>query len=175
MKITAGPSVPNAATSVDVAASVAISGRARAPLIAPVSQAIGGHANDHANRHDGQAERAYGWLMMALLLLFVVNIFVFASRPAEGNAYAVIVPPHLGQPALMETIAAAGGSLVRESRYPWLAIVSPANASAEAGFASALRRSGALLLLHPALLAGCFTPEPHIANVADRQPSAFLF
>lgn len=137
------------------------------PLVAPEHEA--------ASRRDGQAKRAYSWLMMALLLLFVVNIVVFASRSAEGDSYAVIVPPHLGQPALMETIAAAGGSLVRESRYPWLAIVSPANASAETGFASALRQSGALLLLHPALLAGCFTPAPNATASAGRQPSASLF
>lgn len=104
--------------------------------------------------------RAYRWLMTALLLLFVLNIFIFAARPADGASYAVIVPPHLGQAALMETIAAADGTLVRESRYPWLAIVSPANAAAEPGFGRALRQAGAVLLLHPAVLAGCFTPDP---------------
>lgn len=126
---------------------------------------------DECNAMRAQAAQAYGWLMTALVVLFVVNIFVFASRPAEGSSYAVIVPPHLGQAALMETIAAAGGTLVRESRYPWLAIVSPANASAETGFARALRGAGAVLLMHPALLAGCFTPDPHTGDVATRQPS----
>lgn len=125
--------------------------------------AAAGQSND--------ATRAYGWLITALLLLFVANIFVFATRPAVDGSYAVIVPPHLGQAALMETLAAANGTLVRESRYPWLAIVSPADASTQANFASALRQAGALLLLHPAVLAGCFSPDLHAAGPAGRPAS----
>lgn len=116
-----------------------------------------------------KAGHAYGWLIAAMLVLFVANIFVFASRPAEGSSYAVIVAPHVGEAGLMRTIAAADGLLVRESRYPWLAIVSPAQASSETDFAGALRSAGAVLLLHPAILAGCFTADPHVGRIASLQ------
>lgn len=130
------------------------------------SKQVGGYES-RAMR--AQAAQAYCWLMPALVLVFVINIFVFASRPAEGGSHAVVVPPHLGQAALMETIAAAGGTLVRESRLPWLAIASPATGTAQAEFASALRQAGALLVLHPAVLAGCFSPDFHTADLADRR------
>lgn len=146
------------------------------PLVAPSLNASDRPQSQVTASQHGVSARAYAWLMAMLVVLFVINIFVFASRPAEGGSYAVIVAPHLGQAALMETIATAGGTLVRQSRYSWLAIVSPARGTGQAGFARALRQAGAVLLLHPAMLAGCFTPDPHTENLAARplQPSPFL-
>ncbi|MFN3227279.1 MAG: hypothetical protein ACE360_13645 [Hyphomicrobiales bacterium] len=92
----------------------------------------------------------------AMLTLFLASLAAFASRPAEGASFAVIVPPSLGQAGLMRAVAGADGVLVRQSRYPWLAIVAPRNTQTPSNFRAALRGAGVLLLLHPALLAGCF-------------------
>ncbi|MBO6676641.1 MAG: hypothetical protein JJ908_17595 [Rhizobiales bacterium] len=98
----------------------------------------------------------YRLAICAMLAVFVASLGAVASRPAEGASFAVIVPPSLGQSGLMQVVAAADGVLVRQSRYPWLAVAAPRNAQAPSDFRAALRGAGALFLLHPALLAGCF-------------------
>jgi hypothetical protein len=91
-----------------------------------------------------------------MLAVFVASLAAFASRPAEGASFAVIVPPSVGQAGLMRAVVDADGVLVRQSRYPWLAIAAPRTAQTPSDFRAALRGAGALLLLHPALMAGCF-------------------
>lgn len=143
-----------------------------------ISQDRRGGTRQTADRPAGSTDataRTYRWLMATLALLFALNVVVFAMRPADGASYAVIVLPHLGEASLMETIASADGTLVRQSRYPWLAIARPANAADAPVFSHALRQAGALLLLHPAVLAGCFTPASTSRQAARPIPSPFPF
>jgi hypothetical protein len=102
------------------------------------------------------SRRVYRLAICAMLAVFVASLAAFASRPAEGASFAVIVAPSLGQAGLMRAVAGADGVLVRQSRYPWLAIAAPRNAQSPTNFRADLRGAGALFLLHPALLAGCF-------------------
>ncbi len=97
--------------------------------------------------------------MFAVLGLFALVLFgaaLFAARPATGGALAVIVPPHHGEARLMRAIAAADGTLVRQSRYPWLAVAEPQSGQSVQAFRRALAAGGVVLTLHPAMLAGCF-------------------
>ncbi len=105
----------------------------------------------------------------AMLILFMASLAAFASRPADGASFAVIVPPNAGQSGLIRAVAGADGVLVRQSRYPWLAIAAPRSAQTPSNFRAALRGAGALLLLHPALLAGCF--DQPFSNSNPRQNS----
>ncbi len=99
---------------------------------------------------------AYRLAMAGLCLVFLATLAGFAARPADGSAFAVIVPPHQGEPALLSALGTADGVLVRQSRYPWLAIVAPRTDQPAEAFRAALAKAGVILTLHPALLAGCF-------------------
>ncbi len=98
--------------------------------------------------------------MVSMLSVFVLALAGFASRPAEGGSFAVIVSPQGGERALMQTVSQADGMLVRQSRYPWLAQAVPRSGQTATQFRLALHQAGALMLLHPALLVGCFTVPP---------------
>lgn len=102
----------------------------------------------------------YRLAMVSMLSVFVLSLAGFASRSAEGGTFAVIVSPHGGERALMQTVAHADGMLVQQSRYPWIAHVVPRSGQTATQFRLALYQAGALMLLHPALLAGCFTDPP---------------
>lgn len=99
----------------------------------------------------------YRLVMAAVLGVFVLALASFASRPAEGASFAVIISPKGGERAVMQLLSQADATLVRQSRYPWIANVVPRSGQTAAQFRLALHQAGALMLLHPALLAGCFT------------------
>lgn len=100
--------------------------------------------------------RAYRLAMLGALTLFAVSMVQFAIRPGDDASFAVVVSPASGEAGLMQVVGAADAVLVRQSRFPWLAVVHPRGAQDPSDFQAALKNAGALLLLHPALLAGCF-------------------
>lgn len=114
--------------------------------------------------HAGPSRLTYRLAMLGLLGVFLGSLAAFAARPAEGASFAVIVPPHTGPAGLMRTVADADGVLVRQSRYPWLAITAPRGDQSASQFRAALSDAGAIFLLHPALLAGCFNEPFSAAN-----------
>ncbi|MBV6657680.1 MAG: hypothetical protein KI785_07940 [Devosiaceae bacterium] len=98
--------------------------------------------------------------MVPVIALFFATLIAFAGRPAADTAFAVIMPPGTAAADTLTALAAADGTLVRQSRYPWLIIAAPRTQTSAAAFRGALTRAGALLTLHPALLAGCFSDAP---------------
>lgn len=117
----------------------------------------------------GPSRLTYRLAMLGLLGVFLGSLAAFAARPAEGALYAVIVPPHTAPAGLMRTVAQADGVLVRQSRYPWLAITAPRGDQSASQFRAALSDAGAIFLLHPALLAGCFNQSFSAANARSTQ------
>jgi len=112
----------------------------------------------------GPSRLTYRLTMLGLLMVFLGTLAAFAARPAEGASFAVIVAPHTAPAGLMRTVAQADGVLVRQSRYPWLAITAPRGDQSASQFRAALSDAGAIFLLHPALLAGCFNEPFSAAN-----------
>jgi hypothetical protein len=143
-----------------LACSLRIDTYSKAPAAIPhpgaASLVLASRSMSAATRRSEPSRWVYRLAICAMLAVFMASLVVFASRPAEGGSFAVIVAPGMGQAGLMRAVAGADGVLVRQSRYPWLAIAAPRNAQTSSTFRAALRGAGALLLLHPALLAGCF-------------------
>lgn len=108
------------------------------------------------NVRPAPTRRVYRLAMLAVLTLFAASLAVFAMRPGDNGALAIIVPPSAGEAGVMRVVGAADAVLVRQSRYPWLAIVHPRTTRDASTFRAALTDAGAWILLHPALLAGCF-------------------
>lgn len=123
--------------------------------------------SDQPVDHQTPSRLTYRLAMFAVLAVFLSSLAAFAARPAEGASFAVIVPPHTAPAGLMRTVAEADGVLVRQSRYPWLAIAAPRAEQSASQFRAALSDAGAVLLLHPALLAGCFTEPSSAARTRD--------
>lgn len=118
-----------------------------------------------APRQPAQPGRlVHGFALGALCLMFVTTLAGFAARPGDNGSYAVLVWPHQGEAALIAAIGAADGVLVRQSRYPWLAIATARGHATPAQFRSSLQAAGIHIVLHPALLAGCFTPVQTLAQ-----------
>ncbi|MFN3171024.1 MAG: hypothetical protein ACE37E_10070 [Hyphomicrobiales bacterium] len=119
--------------------------------------------------HAGPSRLTYRLAMLGLLGVFLGSLAAFAARPAEGASFAIIVPPHTAPAGLMRTVAQADGVLVRQSRYPWLAITAPRGDQSASQFRAALSDAGAIFLLHPALLAGCFNQSFSATNARSTQ------
>ena len=113
-----------------------------------------------AGTSGASGERSY-WMAMAFAcLVFAITVAGFVSRPGPDGSVAVVVSPQGGERQLMQTLAASDAILARQSRLSWLAIATPRRAISHGAFRSALRSAGALVLLHPAVLAGCFDDFP---------------
>jgi hypothetical protein len=92
------------------------------------------------------------WLPAIVLgLASLVALAVTALAPAEGQPVAVFFPPGTtAENALLRT-AAAGGLIIRDGAWEGAVVAR----SDEPGFAAALYRQGAWLVLSAAGVAGC--------------------
>lgn len=92
------------------------------------------------------------WLpAIAIGLASLIALGVIRLAPAEGQPVAVIFPPGISADAALLRTAAAGGLIVRTGAWEGLVV-----ARSEApGFAAALYRAGAWLVLSAADAVGC--------------------
>lgn len=93
-----------------------------------------------------------------LLLASVIAIALLICQPVPGQRQlAVLLPPWDGPMAAAELVARAGGELVDGGGLPSVFIVT----SDQPGFATALYRAGAWLVMNPITAHGClYTPPP---------------
>lgn len=103
--------------------------------------------------HDGCRTAASAALPAVLLLAFsLIGALVVGLVPRNGQSeFAVIGSPWRGLGEMAEMVAAADGSVVDAGGLPNVIFAR----SDSPGFAAALYRAGAWLVLDPALLRGC--------------------
>ncbi len=81
----------------------------------------------------------------------VAMVLLLAAGVPRSPYLIVIAPPWQSDGAALRIIAEAGGTIVDNGRYDWIAIAH----SNQTKFASRLMKRGALLVLDHALAAGC--------------------
>jgi hypothetical protein len=89
---------------------------------------------------------------LALLVLTVLGFGVLSTLPGRGqHQLAVLFPPRVGTVRAATLVAVAGGELVDSSRFANLVIAT----SLTPGFARALYKAGAWLVMDPIVAHGC--------------------
>jgi hypothetical protein len=89
---------------------------------------------------------------LALLILTVLGFAALSALPGrDQHELAVLFPPWVGTVGAATLVAEAGGELVDGSRFPNLVVA----ASLTPGFAQALYREGAWLVMDPVVARGC--------------------
>jgi hypothetical protein len=87
-------------------------------------------------------------LVLNSLLIFCVLLLATAAPPAK-SAVAAFAAPWSTQAA--DIVAAAGGRLVANGRWPWIILA----ISEDGDFVPRLHRAGAILVTDPKLAIGC--------------------
>ncbi len=94
------------------------------------------------------------WLpAIVLLVLSTVGGGWLELRPKAAGPVAALFPPWWSAREAFGAAAAAGGTILRTGAWPTLLVV----ASPDTRFAAHLHAAGALLLLDPQALGGCFS------------------
>ena len=108
---------------------------------------------------------------VALLIVSTVGVFVAALSPSgDHGQYAVVAPPWYGFAQTIALIDAAGGDIVEVGDLTNIVIAYSGNPR----FVRALYRAGALLVIDPVALRGCFGFEqnPTARSGAIRCPNS---
>lgn len=95
------------------------------------------------------------WIKNAIIAGNIAVMFAFLLASAvipTGPFVAVVVSPWSQREEALSVVANAGGTLVAPARVNWIVIAH----SAEEGFVSRLRQSGALIVLNHTVMSGCF-------------------
>lgn len=91
-------------------------------------------------------------LIGAFALVSALTMAVIDLSPSRANsAVAVVFAPWTTGADAVRRVAEAGGLPLKEGRYPFIMLVRPGTP----GFASAVRKAGALMLLDAAAVRGC--------------------
>ena len=92
-----------------------------------------------------------GWIVIAANASLVAVVLLLAFAVPRSPYLIVVAPPWHGDSPVLRIIVDAGGTIVENGRYDWIAIAH----SNQSEFASRLMKRGALLVMDHALAAGC--------------------
>ncbi|MEQ8506478.1 MAG: hypothetical protein RIB80_14225 [Rhodospirillales bacterium] len=99
-----------------------------------------------------------------LVAVCIAWLAIASLRPQPGQTQlGVVFPPDLNQIQVLSRIADAGGRLVREGAWPFIAVVAVDGPDITAR----LRDAGALFTVNPLVLGSCLT-RPAVASTLSK-------
>lgn len=101
-----------------------------------------------------------GLVSVTLISAFLIALLFLDLAPAAEGPIMIITMPLSGKTA-MEVVALAGGAILSQGRWPWIAV----GVSSDPDFSEKLEEAGAVLLLSPLTNACLKNPDPALQGL----------